>query len=122
MDNRNVFSRNLRYQMEINNKSRQDISDALGISYFTVTSWANGSKYPRMDKVEKLAAYFGILKSDLIEEKTVEHKEMQKKNDIISDVVIRMQTDETFSAAVESLYKLDQDKLLKLSGILTLLD
>lgn len=122
MDNRDVFSRNLRYQMEINNKSRQDISDALGISYFTVTSWANGSKYPRMDKVEKLAAYFGILKSDLIEEKTEEHKEMQKKNDIISDVVIRMQTDETFSAAVESLYKLDQDKLLKLSGILTLLD
>ena len=47
---------------------------------------------------------------------------VQKKNDIISDVVIRMQTDETFSAAVESLYKLDQDKLLKLSGILTLLD
>ena len=119
MDNRDVFSRNLRYQMEINNKSRQDISDALGISYFTVTSWANGSKYPRMDKVEKLAAYFGILKSDLIEEKTEEHKEMQKKNDIISDVVIRMQTDETFSAAVESLYKLDEKKLL---SILALLD
>ena len=119
MDNRDVFSRNLRYQMELHDKSRQDISDALGISYFTVTSWANGSKYPRMDKVEKLAAYFGILKSDLIEEKTEDHKEMQKKNDIISDVVIRMQTDETFSAAVESLYKLDEKKLL---SILALLD
>ena len=119
MDNRDVFSRNLRYQMELHNKSRQDISDALGISYFTVTSWTNGSKYPRMDKVEKLAAYFGILKSDLIEEKTEENKEMQKKNDIISDVVIRMQTDETFSAAVESLYKLDEKKLL---SILALLD
>lgn len=122
MDNKDIFSRNLRYQMEINNKTRQDISDALGISYFTVTSWANGSKYPRMNKVEQLAKYFGILISDLVEEKTEEHREMQKKNDIISDVVIRMQTDETFSAAVESLYRLDQDKLLKLSGILTLLD
>ena len=119
MDNRDVFSRNLRYQMEIHNKSRQDISDALGISYFTITSWVNGSKYPRMNKVEQLAEYFGILKSDLIEEKTEEHKEMQKKNDIISDVVIRMQTDETFSAAVESLYKLDEKKLL---SILALLD
>ena len=119
MDNRDVFSRNLRYQMEINNKSRQDISDALGISYFTITSWVNGSKYPRMNKVEQLAEYFGILKSDLIEEKTEEHKEMQKKNDIISDVVIRMQTDETFSAAVESLLKLDEKKLL---SILALLD
>jgi repressor LexA len=69
MDNKNVFSKNLRYQMEVHGKSRQDISDALGISYFTVTSWTNGTKYPRMDKVEKLAAYFGILKSDLIEDK-----------------------------------------------------
>ena len=119
MDNKDIFSRNLRYQMEQHNKSYQDISDALGISYFTVTSWANGSKYPRMNKVEQLAEYFGILKSDLIEEKTEEHREMQKKNDIISDVVIRMQTDETFSAAVESLYKLDEKKLL---SILALLD
>ena len=119
MDNRDVFSRNLRYQMELNDKSRQDLSDALGISYFTVTSWVNGTKYPRMDKVEKLAAYFGVLKSDLIEEKTDEHREMQKKNDTLSDIVIRLQTDEVFMSAVESLYKLDQKKL---SSILTLLD
>lgn len=119
MDNKDVFSRNLRYQMELHNKTRQDISDALGISYFTVTSWVNGSKYPRMNKVEQLAKYFGILISDLVEEKTEEHREMQKKNDILSDIVIRMQTDDVFRSAVESLYKLDQKKL---SSILALLD
>lgn len=119
MDNKNVFSRNLKYQMELHGKTRQDISDALGISYFTVTSWVNGTKYPRMDKVEKLAVYFGILKSDLIEERTEEHREMQKKNDTLSDIVIRLQTDDVFLSAVESLYKLDQKKL---SSILTLLD
>ena len=64
-----MFSQNLKYQMELHGKSRQDISIALGISYFTVTSWVNGTKYPRMDKVEKLADYFGILKSELIEDK-----------------------------------------------------
>lgn len=69
MDNREIFSRNLQHQMEINNKSRQEVSQALGISYFTITSWVNGSKYPRMDKVAKLAAYFGIQISDLIEDK-----------------------------------------------------
>ena len=69
MNNKDIFSRNLRYQMEIHNKSRQDISEALGISYFTVTSWANGSKYPRMNKVEQLAKYFDISISDLVEEK-----------------------------------------------------
>ncbi len=55
--------------MRIERKSRKDLSEALGISYFTVTAWVNGTKYPRMDKVEMLANYFGVLKSDLIEEK-----------------------------------------------------
>lgn len=46
-------------------------------------------------------------------------EEVQKKNDTLSDIVIRLQTDELFMSAVESLYKLDQKKLL---GVLTLLD
>jgi transcriptional regulator with XRE-family HTH domain len=46
-------------------------------------------------------------------------EEVQKKNDTLSDIVIRMQTDETFMSAVESLYNLDQKKLL---SILALLD
>lgn len=119
MDNKNIFARNLQMYMDMYGKSRKDVSDALGVSYYTFTDWVKGKKYPRMDKVEKLAAYFGILKSDLIEERQPEHIEMQKKNDIISDVAIRMQTDEMFRSAVESLYKLDEKKL---SGILTLLD
>jgi repressor LexA len=119
MDNKNIFASNLKRYMEMNGKSRRDVSEALGVSYYTLTDWVNGKKYPRMDKVEKLAEYFGILKSDLIEEKTVEHREMQKKNDILSDIVLRMQTDDVFLSAVESLYKLDQKKL---SSILNLLD
>lgn len=80
MDNKDVFSRNLRYYMNSQNKTRQDISDALGISYFTITSWANGSKYPRMNKVEQLAKYFDISISDLIEDK----KEQPTENDGLS--------------------------------------
>jgi repressor LexA len=119
MDNKNIFSKNLRMYMDMNQKTRKDVSEALGVSYYTLTDWVNGKKYPRMDKVEKLANYFGILKSDLIEEKSEEHKEIQKKNDALSNIVIRMQTDDVFFSAVESLYRLDQKKL---SSILTLLD
>lgn len=46
-------------------------------------------------------------------------EEVQKKNDTLSDIVIRMQMDDKFRSAVESLYKLDDKKL---SSILTLLD
>lgn len=69
MDNKDIFASNLKRQMELKGKSRNDISSALGISYFTITDWVKGKKYPRMDKVEMLANYFGIHKSDLIEDK-----------------------------------------------------
>lgn len=69
MDNKNVFAENLKRYMELSGKSRRDICEALGFNYSTFSDWVNGKKYARMDKVEILAEYFGILKSDLIEEK-----------------------------------------------------
>ena len=44
--------------------------------------------------------------------------EVQKKNDTLSDIVIRLQTDELFMSAVESLYKLDQKKLASVLALL----
>ena len=70
MDNKYIFSINLKRLMDKKQATRKDIADYLGISYFTVSDWVNGKKYPRMDKVELLANYFGVLKSDLIEEPT----------------------------------------------------
>ena len=81
MDNKNIFATNLKMYMALHGKSRKDISKSLGISYYTITDWVNGKKYPRMGKVEMLADYFGILKSDLIEDK----KEKSTANDGLSD-------------------------------------
>ena len=77
MDNKNVFAANLRHYMYINNKSRKDVCEALGFSYYTFSDWVKGKKYPRMDKVEILANYFGCLKSDLIEDKTKQPTERE---------------------------------------------
>ena len=68
MDHKIIFSENLKMYMALNGKSRKDVCEALGYSYFTFSDWVNGKKMPRMDKVEQLANYFGILKSDLIEQ------------------------------------------------------
>jgi repressor LexA len=117
--NKETMANNLKYYIAKSGKDRRELSQIWGFPYSTVTEWINGKKYPRIDRIEVMAEYFGILKSDLIEERTEEHREMQKKNDTLSDIVIRMQTDDVFMSAVESLYKLDQKKL---SSILTLLD
>ena len=114
-----TFAKNLNFFIDRSGRTKKELAEIIGVAPSTFNEWAKGKKYPRMDKVEKLAEYFGILKSDLIEEKTEEHREMQKKNDTLSDIVLRMQSDDVFMSAVESLYKLDQKKL---SSILTLLD
>lgn len=71
LGNKAVFSRNLRSLMSQFGKDRKQVCDDLGFKYTTFTDWYNGNKYPRIDKIEILADYFGVLKSDLIEEKTV---------------------------------------------------
>ena len=68
MNNKQIFATNFKRLMELKGVSRKEIAQVLGLSYFTVSDWVNGKKYPRMDKVEILANYFGVTKSDLIEE------------------------------------------------------
>lgn len=64
-----IFAKNLNTIMEECGRSPSDIVNLLGVSKSTVSSWRNGEKMPRMDKIEALANYFGCLKSDLIEQK-----------------------------------------------------
>ena len=77
--NKVVFSKNLRHYIEKSGKDRRELSEIWGFPYSTVTVWVNGKKYPRIDRIEKMADYFGIKKSDLIEEK--EPDDMREKND-----------------------------------------
>lgn len=68
LGNKEIFSKNLRLYMKKAGKDRTQICDDLGFKYTTFADWYKGNKYPRIDKIEMLANYFGILKSDLIED------------------------------------------------------
>ena len=68
LGNKDVFAKNLKKYMQLNGKSRNEVCHALGLKYTTFADWVNAKKYPRMDKIEMLANYFGIKKSDLIED------------------------------------------------------
>ena len=108
-DNKKIMADNIKWYMERKGVANQQLCDDLGFKYTTFMDWIKG---------EAMADYFGILKSDLIEDKPKEHREMQEKNDTISDVVIRMQTDEEFMSAVLSLYNMEREKLASLLGFL----
>lgn len=65
-----IFSKNLRYYMNKYNKKQSDLINDLGFSSSTISNWCTGEKLPRMDKVQILADYFHINKSDLLEDKS----------------------------------------------------
>ncbi len=104
--NKEIMSKNLKYYISKSGKDRRELAEIWGFPYSTVTDWINGKKYPRIDRIEVMADYFGILKSDLIEEKTQEDYEMIKKNDILSDIILKLNEDAELLEMVEALSKL----------------
>lgn len=74
LGNKKIMAKNIQYYMDLNKKTRNDMCDALGVKYTTFTDWVKGNTYPRIDKIELMANYFGIQKSDLVEER-VDSKE-----------------------------------------------
>lgn len=63
-----TFSKNLKKLMYEHEKLQVDLIRDLGLKRATVSEWINGKAYPRMDKVQLLADYFGVQVSDLVGE------------------------------------------------------
>lgn len=80
LGNKKIFAKNLNYYMNVNKKTRIDVCRDLEIPYSTFTDWCNANIYPRIDKIELLANYFDIKKSDLVEDKNNDKLSDQLKN------------------------------------------
>ena len=77
-EQKNIFSNNLKYYMSINDVSQIEVANKIGVSPQTFNTWIQGIALPRMGKVQMLADYFGIRKSDLIEERQNVTKQKSK--------------------------------------------
>lgn len=65
--NKEVFAENLMFYIQKHEKDQKEVADALNIPPSTFNAYVKAKKYPRIEKIEKIANYFGISKSDLIE-------------------------------------------------------
>lgn len=68
------FADNLKRLMKKNGMNQKDIAKIAGVSQQTVSLWLSGDRIPRMGKIQILADYFGIYKSELIEEHNEENE------------------------------------------------
>ena len=68
VENKQTMARNIQKYMDLNNVKATDVCKALGFKQNTFSDWVNAKTYPRIDAIEKLARYFRISKSELVEE------------------------------------------------------
>ena len=86
LGNKKIMAKNIQYYMDLYNKTRNDICQDLGIKYTTFTDWIKANTYPRIDKIELMANYFNIEKSDLIEEHNKES--IQSDRPLPSNIIL----------------------------------
>lgn len=68
LGNKETMAKNIKYYMEKNNVNSLELCRVLGVPQSTFSYWLNAKTYPRIDKIEKMANYFGISKADLVED------------------------------------------------------
>lgn len=64
-----IFAKNLNFYISKSNKQQNEVAKDLGFPPTTFNTWCVGKVMPKMGKVQALADYFGVLKSDLLEDK-----------------------------------------------------
>ena len=67
IEQRKIFSNNLRRYVDRSGKTQKEIAEAIGVSAQTFNTWMQGIAIPRMGKIQALSDYFNINKSNLID-------------------------------------------------------
>ncbi len=94
--------------------SADDLGEKLGVARSTVFRYENGfiEKVP-VDVIKTIANALQTTPEYLMG-----WEEVQKNNDIQTDIVVRMRTDEEFYEVVKRIYELDREKLTSLRQLL----
>lgn len=69
-EQKRIFSKNINFYISQSGKQQKEIAKDLGYSPTTFNTWCVGKIIPGAGKVQKIADYFGIGKSDLLDDKS----------------------------------------------------
>ena len=69
-EQKRIFAKNLNYQLSLNNMQQKDLAKAIGVKTTTLNMWCKGNAMPGVGKIQVIADYFRIGKSDLTDEKS----------------------------------------------------
>lgn len=115
LGNKEIMAENILRLMSEQNKDRVDICRDLNFKYTTFTDWIKANTYPRIDKIEMMADYFGVTKADLVEKYNGSVDSIINKLDMkaicqLNDVNISKLN--TYSKKLLELQKLEEEPVL----------
>jgi transcriptional regulator with XRE-family HTH domain len=67
LGNKDVFSTNLTYYIELNGVTQREVAKHIKVTESSITDWITKRHYPRLDKIQLLADFFGVEVTDLVE-------------------------------------------------------
>ena len=108
MNSRDIFINNLKAIMKERKVSRRQLAEGLNIPYTTLTDWCTGRIFPRVEKINLIADYFNIKKSDLIEEITDEDDDALYDDVVKVDVFSKIFLDSVWCLKNET-FKIDEE-------------
>lgn len=111
-----IFARNLKYYMEKAGKNQKEMAEVANVSAPTFNAWIQGKVYPRIDKIEILAAFFHCKKSDLIEEHVT--REQHDTNSEIVEVIFKLRTSPELLKLCTILKDLDKEQITSITAMI----
>lgn len=83
LGNKKIMASNIRRHLDSLGLNVKDFATLMNFKYTTVLDWVNAKTYPRIDKIELMANYFKVDKSDLVERYTPSTSLLQQINDTV---------------------------------------
>lgn len=69
-EQKRIFAKNINFYISQSGKQQKEVAKDLGYSATTFNTWCVGKILPSTGKIQKIADYFNIGKSDLLDDKT----------------------------------------------------
>ena len=105
-EQRKIFAKNLNYYISNSGKQQKEVAEELGFPLTTFNTWCTGKIMPKMGKVQAIADYFKVLKSDLIDDKT-----FKEPSEEFLEIVAKLGTDdEQFQKIIIDYYHMSTEK------------
>ena len=117
LGNKRIMSNNIKRHLAQRGLNVKDFSTEMDFKYTTVLDWVNAKTYPRIDKIELMARYFGVDKSDLVEEYNPIKEKQSTTKQILDNIFNKLEKPRqeiVINTAQEQLEEQNKEKLVQL--------